>query len=284
MMRISVIVPCFDDGATLSETLRSLEGQEAHELVVVDDGSTDPETLAVLDELETEGTRIVHRPNGGLAAARMTGVEATSAPYVHPLDADDILGEGALARLADALDGRPDVAAAWGDVELFGTIALRPDVPVALDPWLLTFFNPVPGTCLIRRSALESVGGWRLAGGYEDWDLWLSFAERGYRGTYVPGTMLRYRQRSGRMNEDAIQRHETKYREVRALHDVLFAERRRLRRASPEPGHVKLLLPAIDSLPGLSRWRCLQLCRFVQDPRGQFASRRRREAGYRQPA
>src|SRR5437870_782968 len=104
MPRVAVVVPCFNDGETLPETLASLRGEELHELVVVDDGSDDPETLETLARLANEGTRIVRRANGGLSAARMAGVNATEARYVLPLDADDLVVPGALAELADALD------------------------------------------------------------------------------------------------------------------------------------------------------------------------------------
>jgi glycosyltransferase involved in cell wall biosynthesis len=275
MTRVAVIVPCFDDGLTLPETLASLKGQEPHELVVVDDGSTDPTTLRVLEELDRTGTAVVRRENGGLSAARMSGLAATTAPYVFPLDADDLLGDGALARLADALDADDDAMAAWGDVELFGSVELELRMPRSLDPWLFTYVNEVPGTSLLRRTALEAVGGWRLAGGYEDWDLWLSFAERGYRGVYVPGRMIRYRQHGSRMNADAIMQHGVKHARLRELHPMLFSDRRHLRRASPESRHVKLLWPLIESLPFLSLWNRHRLCRLVRDPRRQLASRRR---------
>ena len=52
----------------------------------------------------------------------MTGVEATSAPYVFPLDADDAVVPGALAALADALDAVPGAALAWGDIEVWGEL------------------------------------------------------------------------------------------------------------------------------------------------------------------
>lgn len=281
--RVAVVIPCYNDGATLSETLESLREQEDHELVVVDDGSTDADTLELLDDLDRTGTRVVHRPNGGLAAARMTGLEATDAPYVFPVDADDVLGEKAIARLANALDSDPSVQVAWGDVVLFGTLELEPRMPGTLDPWLLTFFNPLPGTCMFRRSAVTSVGGWRLTGGYEDWDLWLTFAEHGYRGTYVRGTMLKYRQHEGRMNEMAIGQHRTKYAEVRALHADLFASRRHLRKASPEPWHTKMLISAVASLPVLPLWTRLQLSRLIHDPANQLASWRRHAGRHRPP-
>jgi glycosyltransferase involved in cell wall biosynthesis len=273
--RVAVIVPCYDDGETLPETLASLRSQEEHELVVVDDGSRDPATLELLAALERDGTRIARRANGGLSAARVTGLHATSAPYVFPLDADDLLEEGALTRLADALDADPELAVAWGDVRLFGAKDLQLRMPETLDPWLLTYVNEIPGTSLLRRSAVEAAGGWRLAGGYEDWDLWLSFVERGFRGRYVPGPMLRYRQSHGRMNASAIEQHEAKWPAVRELHRDLFARRRALARRSPEAGYVKLLWPLVEAIPWLSLWRRHQLCRLVRDPLRQLASRRR---------
>jgi glycosyltransferase involved in cell wall biosynthesis len=61
--RVAVVVPCFNDGATLRETITSIDEPEPIELVVVDDGSTDPDTLAVLTELAAAGTRVVHQEN-----------------------------------------------------------------------------------------------------------------------------------------------------------------------------------------------------------------------------
>jgi len=264
--RVAVVVPCFNDGETLPATLASLRGEEQHELVVVNDGSTDAATLALLDELAATGTRVLHRTNGGLSAARMTGLEATTAPYVMPLDADDLLGAGALARLADRLDAEPDAAAAWGDVEVFDGVELRLRMPASLDPWLVTYLNEIPGTSLLRRSAVVEAGGWRLRGGYEDWDLWMSFAERGFRGVYVPTLMLRYRRTPGRMNEDSITRHERIYAHLHELHPELFASRAELRRSSPAPRRIKLLWPLIERLPGLSLYDRHRLCRFVRHP------------------
>lgn len=261
-----MIVPCFDDGATLADTLASLDGQEPHELVVVDDGSTDAATLVLLERLRSEGVNVVRRENGGLSAARMTGLEATSAQYVMPLDADDELGPGALAALADALDENPKAAAAWGDVEIFGAAEFRVEMPRTLDPWTLTYVNEIPGTSMLRRSAVVDAGGWRLRGGYEDWDLWLSFVERGLGGIYVPVLMLRYRRTAGRMNEDSITRHAQIHEHLRELHPDLFARRGELRRNSPEPLHVKALWPLIESVPGLSLYDRHRLCRIVRHP------------------
>jgi glycosyltransferase involved in cell wall biosynthesis len=273
-MRVAVVVPCHDDGETLPETLASLVGEEAHELVVVDDGSQDPETLAVLAELTARGTRVIHQANAGLSGARMTGVDATTAPYVLPLDADDTLAPGALAALADGLDAHPDAAVAWGDVEVFGELSMTLRSARELDPWRLTYLNGIPGTSMVRRTALLDAGGWSMGSGYEDWDLWLSFAERGYGGVHVGRVVLRYRRRSGRMLTDTIPKHEALYARLRERHPELFAGRRRTWRRSHAPWRAKALLPVAHALP-VSTFTRHRLTLFVDAP-GQVLQMRRR--------
>jgi glycosyltransferase involved in cell wall biosynthesis len=247
--RTAVVVPCFNDGATLPETLASLAAQEPTELVVVDDGSTDTATLDLLSRLETEGTAVVRKDNSGPAAARMAGVGATTAPYVFALDADDLVAPGALADLADALDRRSDAVMAWGDTQMFGDASV--DVPKArtLDPWQITYVNPIPTAALIRRDALESVGGWQLELGYEDWDLWMAFAERGWRGVHVDRTVARHRVHGTRRWSSDFAKHAQIEDELRRRHERLFAERARNWRRSSAPLRVRLLLPIVFRLP-----------------------------------
>lgn len=271
--RVAVVVPCYDDGATLRETLDSLRKEEHHELVVVDDGSTDPATLVTLSELERSGVRIVRRENGGLSAARMTGVAATGAPYVFPLDADDAVAPGALAALADALDADPVAALAWGDIEIWGEIETRITVAGSLDPWKLTYLNDVPVASLLRRTALLDAGGWSMGSGYEDWDLWLSLAERGHRGVYVPVSVLRYRRHPGRMLDAATRRHGQLYARLRERHSRLFASRRSTRRSSNAPLRTKVFFPLVERLP-IDTFTRHRLYLFVNRPR-QIARLRR---------
>ena len=275
MQRVAVVVPCFNDGETLPVTLASLDGEEPHELVVVDDGSNDPATLATLQEVAGRGTTVVRRPNGGLSEARMTGARATSAPYVFPLDADDEVVPGALAALADALDEDPDAALAWGDVEVWGELDADLVVARSLDPWLLTYLNDVPVASLVRRAALERVGGWSMGSGYEDWDLWLALAEGGYGGVHVSRPTLRYRRRSGRMLDDCTPQHGVLYAKLRERHPALFAARGDNRRRSTAPLRTKLAFPLLETLPldPFTRHRAYLL---LNRPRQTVAFRRRR--------
>jgi glycosyltransferase involved in cell wall biosynthesis len=274
-VRVAVVVPCFNDGATIHETLASLEGEEPHELVVVDDGSDDPDTVAALEALERDGIRVVRQENRGLAGARMTGVAATSAPYVQPLDADDLVVPGALALLADALDRHPEAQLAWGDVAVFGSFEHVVRMADRLDAWYLTYLDEVPPTPLLRRTALVESGGWTLADVYEDWDLWLAFAERGWDGVRVPAPTIRYRRTQPRMSAAGLDRQGELVELLRGRHPALWAARRANRRRSRAPLRAKLLFPLFDRAPLAPRDRH-RLLRLVAHPRQALSVRRTR--------
>jgi glycosyltransferase involved in cell wall biosynthesis len=264
--RVAVVIPCFNDGVTLPDALSSLEGQEPCELVVVDDGSTDPGTVSLFGSLEAEGVRVVHQPNRGLAAARTAGLHATSAPYVLALDADDRLVPGSLRSLADALDANPEAAVAWGDLAIFGRTEGVHRLARFLDPWLITYLNGLTADALVRREALLEVGGWSYRGGYEDWDLWMTLAERGYEGVFVPGVMHAYRVHDSRMLSNARENHDRLYSELRARHRALFERRHANWKRSTAGLRLRVLLPLIRSVPGLSDYTRFRVGHVVRDP------------------
>jgi glycosyltransferase involved in cell wall biosynthesis len=251
MGSIAVVIPCFNDGEMLESAVASAETQDvAPEIVVVDDGTTDPATLAAVRRFERRGIHVIQQANQGPAPARMAGVRATDADYVFALDADDMLAPGGLRRLGEVLDRHPEAGAAWGAVQTFGEVEFVGDrSPPSLDPWEITFQNHLPIGSLYRRSALLDVGGWQFPGGYEDWDLWMSLAERGWKGVGIPDVTALYRVQRGRRLSRSSRRHEERYIKLRARHSVLFAERRRNWRSSPAPMTLKLALPAIEILP-----------------------------------
>src|SRR5919201_6349300 len=100
--RVAIIIPCHGDGRLVGEAVHSIREAEPLELVVVDDASLDRETQETLEMLRREGVRVLrHDVNRGVGRARRTGLAATSAPFVFPLDADDHALPGVVARMAD---------------------------------------------------------------------------------------------------------------------------------------------------------------------------------------
>ena len=258
--RVALLVACHDDGSTIRETIDSLRREADAEIVIVDDGSTDAATLETLTALEDEGLRVLHQENAGPSVAWMRGLATTTARYVMPFSADDLLVPGAMAKLADALDANPAAAAAWGDLESFGAAsALVPSAPV-LDPWLVTYVNTIPGIAMFRRNLLLEAGGWRLGTGIEDWDLWMRLAGAGYPGVHVPGPLFLYRRDAGGRFRGRVKRFEPFYEELRERNRALFAARAENRRKSPLPASLKLLVPLVDRLPFVSRLLKVQLC------------------------
>ena len=96
MKLVTVVIPCFNSGATLTQTVESVKAQTYKniEIIVVDDGSTDVLTIATIDGLAK--VRIIRQENAGLSAARNRGFSEARGEYVLPLDADDWLETDAL--------------------------------------------------------------------------------------------------------------------------------------------------------------------------------------------
>src|SRR5262245_57856494 len=90
---VSVVVPAFNAGATLDQTLRSVRAQTyTHlEVIVVDDGSKDATAEIALAHAKSDARiRLVRQANGGVASARNAGIREARAALVAPIDADDL--------------------------------------------------------------------------------------------------------------------------------------------------------------------------------------------------
>lgn len=272
--RVAVIIPCYNDGALAPDAVASAQSSEDVEVVVVDDGSTEPQTQHALDELAQRGVTVLHQANAGLSAARMAGVRATSAPYVYNLDADDLAVADTLPKMADRLDASPDAVVCYGDYEEFGDSRLVRLVPRWIDPYRLAYTNEYPVTALFRRATLEAVGGWRhLGAGYEDWGLWMTLAERGCQGVHAgPGVLtMRRRLHGERMLGAAKAEHPALYRALRQEHPRLFAELGAHRRASDMSPLRKRLYPLLYG--GRRRFRCERHIKGLLDRAGIWTLR-----------
>lgn len=104
---ISVIIPVYNSEKWLRECLDSVLGQTFadFEVIAVNDGSTDS-SRKILEEYlrKDDRVRIVDRKNGGLSAARNTGIENSCGKYLFFVDSDDYISADALKYLYEALD------------------------------------------------------------------------------------------------------------------------------------------------------------------------------------
>jgi glycosyltransferase involved in cell wall biosynthesis len=223
---VSIIIPCFNYGQFVHEAVESALNQShpTCEVLVVDDGSTDDSVQI----LQTFGSRIqlIQQQNAGVVAARNRGWRASHGDFVMFLDADDLLPPAFVAQLLMALNADPSVAFSYGDTQFFGHEAAL----VRGCPWnvrKLLYRNYVFPSALMRRRALEKVGGFtaqtHLSFSFEDWDLWLTLAEAGFKGVYVPGVALQYRYHGAGRNAQGLHRRALLESELANRHPKLYA-------------------------------------------------------------
>ena len=247
---VAVIIPCFNDGHVVNDAVTSALAEGANEVVIVDDGSTDMTTEAVLVSLERQGIRVIRQSNTGLAGARTRGLHSVNTPYVMVLDADDQIAPGALSAMVEALRSDPRLAVVWGDVERFGRAGyILHRKGRTLDPWRITFVNELVASTMVRRDAVIRAGGWSLEDAFEDWDLWMAMAELGMQGRHVGMTTLRYRVDDPRMYRNALSRYGELVETLESRHGQLFANRPTSRTAAAAGRSLKVAWTIIAGLP-----------------------------------
>src|SRR5689334_7345810 len=120
--RVSVIIPCYNLGQYLDEAVNSVRAQSFNdwEIVIVNDGSTDPATNRLLADYRRPKTRVLTTENRGLSAARNLAIAHATGAYICALDADDVLEPRYLERAVAHLEADPTLGFVSSWLETFG--------------------------------------------------------------------------------------------------------------------------------------------------------------------
>ena len=248
MSRVSVVIPVFNNAATIGRAIASVlaqrfnggtEAGEQAEVIVVNDGSTDDSA----EVLRGFGDRIhvIEQPNRGAAAARNAGVAAAHGDYLAFLDADDAWLPNKLAATIPLLERNPAVVLVFSDAipvdrgdapigESYVTPACAhaPTMAELLERW----WPIIPSTAVMRSATFKACGGFVeefRSAAYEDPFLFLVAREHG-EFAYVPERLVRYRCESPVVRMEKYLR----YREVfiRRVHERYGAAARGLIRGT----------------------------------------------------
>jgi glycosyltransferase involved in cell wall biosynthesis len=197
---VSIVIPCFNPGAMLSEALESVEkvrNKSVIEVIIVDDGSSEADTIQIVKKAADSGYRVMSQPNRGVAAARNAGIRLAKSEFILPLDSDNRLRDVYLKEGVSLLERDPSIGVVYTDAEYFGEKTGRWSVP---EFSLLSLIrqNFIDACALYRKRLWEEVGGYderRLLMGLEDWDFWLRMSLRHSRFVHVPEIGFDYRVR-----------------------------------------------------------------------------------------
>ena len=196
MPKVSVIIPCYNQGHFLDEAVDSVLQQSFQdlEIIIVNDGSTDQSTNILLAGYNRPKTQVIATDNQGLAAARNNGIAKAQGEYILPLDADDTIESTYIEKAVALLDSNPDIGIVYCRARLFGQVEtewLLPDY--SLTEMLLD--NIIFCSALYRRQDWLLIGGYDpgMIYGWEDYDFWLSLIERGRGVVKIPELLFCYR-------------------------------------------------------------------------------------------
>lgn len=196
MKKVSIIIPCYNQGQFIDEAIFSVKNQtyENIEIIVVNDGSTDELTLSKFKELENKGIFVLHTNNQGLSMARNNGIRESTGDYILPLDADDKIHNAYTEKAVEILDKNSEVGIVYCEAELFGEKTGKWDLPEYSFERIL-YDNMIFCSAFFRRIDYDKTIGYNpnMKYGAEDWDFWLSLIEIGCKVYQIPETLFYYR-------------------------------------------------------------------------------------------
>jgi glycosyltransferase involved in cell wall biosynthesis len=214
---VSIVIPCYNQGQYVDDAVESILNQtyDNTEIIIVNDGSTDPDTIEKLKNYSKPKTRVLHKKNGHLASARNFGIKHAKADFVLLLDADDKFESTFLEKAVNILQLSPEVGFVCSYYRYFG----KSDEVVTnsrsggIENYLLS--NNNVACALIRKQIWEAVGGYdeEMKRGYEDWDFWLRVTNKGWNCHVIEEPLFFYR-----VSESSM------VTESRKIHNDLFKE------------------------------------------------------------
>ena len=209
---ISVIIPVYNTGRILQETIDSVLTQsfEDFELIIIDDGSTDPETAAILDRQNDSRIKIIRQENAGVAAARNHGLSLARGKYIAFLDHDDLFLPEKLAVSKELIESHPDAVTVFSEIiptgdHLNRMINLEHCEKIFFDKLLIGNQIYSMSCVMVKKSVLEQYGIRfdTVCVPCDDWDFHLQCALHG--GIYcTEKPLVKYSFHSSNQSSDLI--------------------------------------------------------------------------------
>ena len=201
--KVSIIVPCYNQGQFLEETLDSVLRQTYPnwECIIINDGSIDvTEEVAKKWELKDSRFKYYYTKNSGLCASRNFGITNASGDFILPLDSDDKIGTDYLRLAVASFEQDPSVKVVYCEAKKFGLV----DENWVLPPFSLynlSRTNTIFCSAIFRKSDWEAANGYdmKMIYGWEDWEFWISILKGGGNVKKLDSIQFYYRIRESSM-------------------------------------------------------------------------------------
>lgn len=194
---ITVVIPCYNDGVYLEETLAHLKMQsfQDFEIIIVNDGSTDPLTLDVLNRIDPGIATVLHKENGRMSSARNFGVKHAKGNVIVALDADDYFDPSFFEKGLKVLEANPEVAVVTSYMKMFGK-ENKISKPRGGNQYNFLFSSECPACAMVRKSCWEAIGGYdeSMTLGYEDWEFYIRITQQNWNVHVIKEVLFFYRQ------------------------------------------------------------------------------------------
>ena len=193
---VSVIVPVYNKGEYLTETVQSiLRSTYQHiEVILIDDGSSD-NSVEIAKDFAGQNSKVkfLQQENQGVSVARNNAIENALGIYILPFDADDILMPEFIGEAVKVLNANSNIKVVSSRGEFTGNKTGEWILPT-FDLKILATKNMLPACCMYRKEDWKRVGGY-FAGlkGREDWDFWISLLKEGGEVYRLPIIGFKYR-------------------------------------------------------------------------------------------
>jgi glycosyltransferase involved in cell wall biosynthesis len=216
---ITIVIPAYNYAQYLRDAIDSALNQTIPcEVVVVNDGSTDnTEEVA-----KSYGNKIVYvsKKNGGLSAARNSGIVVATGKYITCLDADDTLEPTFAEKCLELF--APTVGIVKTRVSNFGDNTDKHIVTGQVNYVSIRQMNQITATAMFRRDIWEEVGGYdeNMKDGYEDWEFWIRIVKAGYQVKTVDEFLFNYRKHGHSMIDDTNAKYDQVVAYIRSKHPI----------------------------------------------------------------
>ena len=204
---LSVIIPCYNDGKYLLEAIESVRKykRKDYEIIIINDGSTDKNTIGVLKHLKKEGCLVIDQKHKGPSSARNNGIKRAKGKYLLLLDSDNKIEPKYIREGVKILEGNPDVGVVYSDVKIFGEEEKVKKI-IDFDFSTLLQYNYIDTCTVLRKDVWEDVGGFDVKLDkytWEDWVFWIGVAKKGWKFYHIPEVLFYYRIRKDSRNKMA---------------------------------------------------------------------------------